>query len=501
MNLKFLRGRRSRCRLPLLLLLLQCLLQRCLLGQFSPLPFHLLPMLLNFKEYVHSVLASMLSQPGSQDNFGSNPFLSAPVEVPDIPSQGSTGGRGSESLIRGRFASPSGVVPPPSEDDVMPPINVFVPCSVVSSRLDSFSGSPFPSLGDSSPFTLQPDQLRDRGDLGLTQHVIAADIHHVPRSLSSFDPTSLLFPFSDSGFSSLPPPPPSSALPAFSSLSSTAPSSTVPLLPLLLLLFLFSRFPLLSLLFFLLLLFLLPLSRLPFPPFLFFPLRCLLLLFPLSRLLIRPLLPWSLLPLLPGSLRSLILLLLLPLFLRLSPRFLFPLLWVILRLFKLVLGLSDEYQALGRWFFTSGGSNFPSYLSSHFPHLYSDFRLNFSSGSSRFLAALPASPPLPPPSSAPLSSAFLPPSAPLLPHPPGSSLPPAVSSSLPFSWRPLVPGAPSASSFPSAPSLSSSVAPVVSAPPSFPFSLGDRRPLAPGGSLGGSLFFRGCCCSGGSCVL
>ena len=94
------------------------------------------------KEYVHSVLASMLSQPGSQVNLGSNPFISAPVEVTDIPSQGSTGGRGSESLIRDRFASPSGVVLPPSEEDVMPPIPVSVPFPVVSSGLYRFSGSP-----------------------------------------------------------------------------------------------------------------------------------------------------------------------------------------------------------------------------------------------------------------------------------------------------------------------------------------------------------------------
>ena len=38
------------------------------------------------KHYVQSVLASMLSQPGSQVNLGTNPFISAPVEVPDIPS-------------------------------------------------------------------------------------------------------------------------------------------------------------------------------------------------------------------------------------------------------------------------------------------------------------------------------------------------------------------------------------------------------------------------------
>ena len=60
-----------------------------------------------------------------------------------------------------------------------------------------------------------------------------------------------------------------------------------------------------------------------------------------------------------------------------------------------VLGLSDEYQALGSWYFASGGSDFPTYLSAHFPHLYSDFRLDFSSGSSRFLSALASAPPSP----------------------------------------------------------------------------------------------------------
>ena len=34
-----------------------------------------------------------------------------------------------------------------------------------------------------------------------------------------------------------------------------------------------------------------------------------------------------------------------------------------------VLGLSDEYQALGRWFVASGGSDFPAYLSSDFVSL------------------------------------------------------------------------------------------------------------------------------------
>ena len=77
------------------------------------------------KQYVHSVLVSMLNQTSSQVSLGTNPLFSAPVEVPDIPPWGSTGGRGAECLIRGRIASPSGVKPP-SQEDVMPPITVSV---------------------------------------------------------------------------------------------------------------------------------------------------------------------------------------------------------------------------------------------------------------------------------------------------------------------------------------------------------------------------------------
>ena len=46
------------------------------------------------KSYVHSILASMLSQSSGQVSLGSNNFLSAPsVELPDLPPRGSTGGR------------------------------------------------------------------------------------------------------------------------------------------------------------------------------------------------------------------------------------------------------------------------------------------------------------------------------------------------------------------------------------------------------------------------
>ena len=144
------------------------------------------------KQYVHSVLANLLSQQSSQASLGSNPFLTAPLEVPDIPPPGSTGGRGSESLKRCRFASPTGVVPPAKDDDVMPPINVCVPCTVASWGVASVPGSPFPPLGEFTPVSGAHDQFHSRGMSGFTQHVISADVHDVSCSVSSFDP-SLLF--------------------------------------------------------------------------------------------------------------------------------------------------------------------------------------------------------------------------------------------------------------------------------------------------------------------
>ena len=46
------------------------------------------------KSYVHSFLASMLSQSSGKVSIGSDPFISAPsVEVPDLPPWGSNGGK------------------------------------------------------------------------------------------------------------------------------------------------------------------------------------------------------------------------------------------------------------------------------------------------------------------------------------------------------------------------------------------------------------------------
>ena len=108
------------------------------------------------------------------------------------------------------------MVPPPPQDDVMPHTHVSV-SRISSVGLAGVSGVPAPLLGVSDPLSGRQDQLRD---LGFTRHIVSADVHSIPRSISSFDP-SLLFPFSDSGFSSLS----SSAPPPLSSFSATLSSS------------------------------------------------------------------------------------------------------------------------------------------------------------------------------------------------------------------------------------------------------------------------------------
>ena len=119
-----------------------------------------------------------------------------------------------------------------------PPTHVSV-SHMSSVGLAGVSGVPSPSLGVSHHLSGCQDQLRDCSDLGFTRHIVSADVHNVPRSLSSFDPSSLLFPFSDSGFSSLsssaPPPLSSFSASLFSSFSvASTPSlasssSTVPI--------------------------------------------------------------------------------------------------------------------------------------------------------------------------------------------------------------------------------------------------------------------------------
>ena len=158
-----------------------------------------------------------------------------------------------------------------------------------------------------------------------------------------------------------------------------------------------------------------------------------------------------------------------------------------------VLGLSREYQALGRWYFGSGGTDFFAHLSAFYPHLSADASRDFSSGSSLFLCALRslASSPCPPSAPRPLglappvslvSSAFpRAPALPSFPEPPFSAHapPPPVSSSFypsglgasalhpPSMVSSALPGVPSAPHFSSLPLASSLAPPLPPAPHPF----------------------------------
>ena len=168
-----------------------------------------------------------------------------------------------------------------------------------------------------------------------------------------------------------------------------------------------------------------------------------------------------------------------------------------------MLGLSQDYQSLARWYSLSGGSDFRAYLSAFYPHLSADASRDFSSGSSVFFSALravasaiplppvsPAPPPLP--SVAPASfsqAAALPPLPAPVSAPSGGpvspfSLPPvsrsgggvsAVSASLVSYPAPQ----PVHSS-----STSSAVSPVLSVPP----GVRPQAPLPPSQPLGASPF-------------
>ena len=56
-----------------------------------------------------------------------------------------------------------------------------------------------------------------------------------------------------------------------------------------------------------------------------------------------------------------------------------------------VLGISDEYLSLARWYVSVGGSDFFSFISSHCPHLSADVAKDFASGSSVLLSTLRSS--------------------------------------------------------------------------------------------------------------
>ena len=148
-----------------------------------------------------------------------------------------------------------------------------------------------------------------------------------------------------------------------------------------------------------------------------------------------------------------------------------------------VLGISDEYLSLARWYNSVGGSDFFSFLSSHCPHLSADVAKDFSSGSSVLLSTLRSSSALP---SDPLASSLgaLPSSSSLF-----SSTVPALSTSSGLSKSfAATPTAPvSSSAFLS--SLPSCSASLVGPPPLLAQSLSSLSLLPPslshaGGPLG-----------------
>ena len=426
----------------------------------------------------------------------------------------SAGGSEGNNLMRGRPVAPSGVVLPPIQEDVISPPNVSVHVSLASDPIDSggglgVMGPSHPSLGQFSDLNRQDlGQSRVRGAPGydLLHDAASRDLCNVASSPSpSFNPTSLLFPLSDSGFASLPssfvlfssspafslPVSSSSSAASFSSLAPAAPlplftlpsvlslssSSSAPSFPI-------SQFsspvfpsaaPLPSSA---------PLPSLPAPPLSSTPVR------PPLGFSAHPSFPQAPLPSLPVSSSPLVS------SVSSAPSLSsggaplgFPPVSSLasssasssspvgdLADFQArVLGLSAEYQELGLWFVASGGSDFRSYLASYCPHLYSDFRADFASGSSRFLAALSSSASLPLPSSSSVpssvSSVSLPSQAPV---PVSSSLAPSAT---PFRFpAPLLPSL--ASSTPSALPPVFRPAPVSSAPS---LSLPDWRAV-PGGS-------------------
>ena len=358
---------------------------------------------------------------------------------------GGGGGVEATNLIRGRLIEPSGMVPS-SQEDVNSPISVSVhDVNYGRVSLDRVSGSPFPTTSrENISLSSGMDQLRVRGKSFVPSVASASAVRDVSLS-SSFNPSSLLFPLANSGVSSFssslpfsthvsssfglstvaPSVPPSpvpifslpSVVPSLLSASSLAPSSSsssfLPTVP-------SASLPPPA-----------PLSvssSSSFAPPLLTPSSA----FPSSASTFRPSFPFSSsssalssgAPMAPPSSSTLL------------PSSSSPGDFALFQ--ASVLGLSAEYQALGRWFMASGGDDFPSYLSAHFPHLAHDFCVDFSSGSSRFLAALASSNSIPTPSSSSAYSASVGPSSvtPSVPFPlPQAPLPPSVS-------LPWVPGAP-----------------------------------------------------------
>ena len=104
------------------------------------------------KTFVHSVLASFLSQPASPLSLGINPSFAAPsAEAPDVSHSGSTGGSDGDNLMRGHQVTPSAVVPPPLENVISSP-SISMPVPVASGSVSGVGvlGPQNPSLGQFS---------------------------------------------------------------------------------------------------------------------------------------------------------------------------------------------------------------------------------------------------------------------------------------------------------------------------------------------------------------
>ena len=134
---------------------------------------------------------------------GTNPSDSAPWVVPHSSplSQGAMGGGGAADLLRGWPTEASGKVPPVMQEDQVPPSrDLLLAFDVDRNDLGSASGSPFPELSVGTlAVSASMDELGRRDD---SRCISGGDVVNVTcvGSSSIFNPATLLFPLSDSGF-------------------------------------------------------------------------------------------------------------------------------------------------------------------------------------------------------------------------------------------------------------------------------------------------------------
>ena len=395
------------------------------IGSFPSLSFS--------EDRIMQLMHSMFQDFSQSGSLSINQPSTAPPAVPDSATKNTeaTGGLRSVTPVEAPSAESPGVVLLTIQEDIPPPHTVSVCVSYVArSGVSNVGGSLSSGVSLTLSVSRGTDHLR----------VINVAPSAVVSVASALSPGSLLFPFSDSGFASLSaasfsrplslPPPPLSSSSSFTSSSMASasflsslppPSSPLPPTP---------TFPS-------------PLAppsfssgssfsaSAPLPPPLGFP--------PLTPSVSSPLPSSSLLSAsstpsfassLPpacasfsaGQAGSLVV--------SSSSSLDFALYQAS------VLGLSQDYQYLARWYFQSGGSDFRAYLSAFYPHLSSDASCDFASGSSVFFWALhnvASSVPLPPLSLAalplPSSSTAVTSSQPVAPLPsaPPFSAPSSVS--------------------------------------------------------------------------